>query len=179
LELKVLFITHEIENWKGKPKELVAYLAGNVKKDSALFPQLIELMQKGSDPERGTSADIIELISKENPEIVISYIDQMIPYINYKAPRVKWGIAETIANLPKQYPNEAEKAIPNLLKNTQDCGTVVRWSAAFALSEIAKNNLSARKMLVPKIQEIVKSEQNNGVRNVYMKALKIIEKCSV
>jgi hypothetical protein len=48
--------------------------------------------------------------------------------------------------------------------------------AAFALSEIIKNNPSVREELVPKIEGIVKSEKNNGVKNVYLKALKTISK---
>jgi len=63
-----------------------------------------------------------------------------------------------------------------LLKNTKDKGTVVRWSVAFALGEIAKNNPKAAKILLPKMNELVKKEQNNGVKNVYLKALKVIGK---
>jgi hypothetical protein len=171
-----LNITTEIKNWGGKPKDLVIFLADNIQKDKTLFPQLIELLQTGSDPQRGTSADVIEQVSKISPEIAAPYINDLIPLINYKAPRVKWGIAEAIGNLSRHYPRESEAAIPNLLKNTKDSGTVVRWSAAFALSEIAKNGPSTGSELVSKIDEIVKLEQNNGVRNVYLKALKIIRK---
>jgi hypothetical protein len=49
---------------------------------------------------------------------------------------------------------------------------VVRWCTAFAISEIAKNNAASQGLLRVKIQELVAAERNNGVRNVYLKALK-------
>jgi hypothetical protein len=87
---------------------------------------------------------------------------------------VKWGVPETIGNLAQKYPTEVEKAIPNLLVNTKDKSTVVRWCAAFALTEITKSNLAIRKDLAAKIEEIVQNEKNNGVKTVYLKALKMM-----
>jgi hypothetical protein len=46
--------------------------------------------------------------------------------------------------------------------------------AAYALSEIIKSNEKIRGKLVPDIEEIVKNKENNGVRNVYIKALRTI-----
>jgi hypothetical protein len=105
---------------------------------------------------------------------VPSYIDDLVDYINYKAPRVKWGVPETIGNLAQKYPTEVEKAIPRLLVNTKDKSTVVRWCAAFALTEIAKSDPAIRKELGSKIEEIVQNEDNNGVKNVYLKALRVM-----
>ena len=169
-------LLEEIRRWKGKPKELVTFLAESIKKDKKLFSQLIEILKHGSDVEKGTVADVMKHVSKDKPEIVAPYIDDMVGYINYKAPRVKWGVPEAIGNIAQKYPTEAEKAIPNLLANTRDSSTVVRWCAAFALSEIAKNNPTVRKTLVQTIEEIVKNEKNSAVKNVYLKALRVINK---
>jgi len=166
----------EIRNWKGKPKELVTFLTESIEKDGKLFSQLIEILKSGSDVEKGTAADVMKHVSKNKPQIVAPYIDDIVDYINYKAPRVKWGVPEAIGNLAQKYPNQVKKAIPKLLKNTEDKSTVVRWCAAFALTEIAKNNPIARKELEPKIEELAKNENNNGVKNVYLKALKTIKK---
>ena len=48
----------------------------------------------------------------------------------------------------------------------------MRWSTAFALTEIAKNSKDEREKLITLFREILKSEENNGVRNVYLKAMK-------
>ena len=165
-----------MKTWEGKPKALIIYLTDKVTKDPSLFPQLIEILETGSDSQKGTSADVIEQLSKDNHCIVSPYIDVLISYINYKAPRVKWATSESIGKLSKNYPQETEKAIPNLLANTTDKGTVVRWAAAFALGEIAKNCKDARTVLLPKINEILKNEENNGVKNNYLKAIKELSK---
>ena len=84
---------------------------------------------------------------------------------------------ESFGNIAKKYPKEAEKAVPNLLKNTtenKENTTVIRWCAAYGLSEIAKS--TKNKELIKKIENISKKEKNNGVKNVYIKALKIITK---
>jgi hypothetical protein len=167
-------VTDEIRNWEGKPKELVAFLTESIEKDEKLFAQLIEILKSGSDVDKGTAADAMKHVSKNKPEMVAPYIDDLVEYINYKAPRVKWGVPETIGNLARKYPSEVEKAIPRLLVNTKDKSTVVRWCAAFALTEIAKGNPAIRKELGSKIEEIVQNEKNNGVKNVYLKALRVM-----
>ena len=66
--------------------------------------------------------------------------------------------------------------LAKLLINTKEESTVIRWCAAYGLTEIAKNNPETRKELLPIFSEMIKKEQNNGVKNVYSKALKVIEK---
>jgi hypothetical protein len=169
-------ISEEIKNWNGKPKELVTFLTQNIKEDEILFSPLVDLLKAGSDIEKGTCADVMKHVTAEAPKIAAPYIDDLIDFINYKAPRVKWGVPESIGNISKKYPEEVVRAIPNLLINTKDDSTVVRWCAAYALTEIAKNNTKTRVELVPVFKEYIRKEKNNGVRNVYVKALKVIEK---
>ena len=102
--------------------------------------------------------------------------DVLIEYIDYEAPRVKWGCPESLGNLAKKYPDKVEKAIPKLFGNLKDKSTVVRWCAAFALTEIAKYKSKKQKELVATFQNLIKTEQNNGVKNVYVKAMKEIKK---
>lgn len=170
-------IQDTIKNWNGKPKELVESLTKNILNDKKLFPQLIDILKNGSDVDKGTCADVMKHISADKPDLFLPYIDVLVEYINYKAPRVKWGVPESFGNIAKKYPKEAQKAVPNLLKNTienKDNTTVIRWCAAYALSEIAKS--TKNKELIKRIEIISKKENNNGVKNVYIKALKTIEK---
>ena len=159
-----------------KPKERVSKIVESIKKDTSLFDELMDVFRIGSDVEKGTCAEIMKFVSKDKPGIIAPYIDELIGYINYKASRVKWGIPESIGNLAETYPKEVEKAIPNLLKNTRDKSTVVRWCAGYALSEIMKFNSEKRDELILKINSIIKQEKNNGVKNIYLKALKHINK---
>ena len=157
-----------------KHKERVASITEKVIRDQGLIASLIELLERGSDVERGTCAEVLKFVSKDRPEIVIDYLDTLIEYIDHKASRVRWGVPESIGNLAKDYPDQVGRAIPKLLDNTKDGSTVVRWCAAYALSEIAKHSPGSREVLVPKFNEFVDKEKNNGVRNVYVKALKQI-----
>jgi hypothetical protein len=117
---------------------------------------------------------VLKQVSSINPGIVEPFINELVGYINHKANRVKWGVPETIGNLAEKYPKEVEKAIPNLLLNTRDKSTVVRWCGAYALSRIVLHNHDKREELLKKIQGIIAQEDNSGVRNVYLKTLEQI-----
>lgn len=164
----------EIRNSRRKPKELIVYLAGEIKRDQGLFDQLIEGLTGGSEVERGTCADLLKRVTKDKPEYALPYLDTIIESITFKLPRVKWGTAEAIANIAQKFPKKVESAVPNLLTNTKDPSTVVRWCAAYGLTEIAKNDKKLAEKLIPEFKELVGKEKNNGVKNVYLKALKVI-----
>jgi hypothetical protein len=166
----------EILTSKLKPKEKVTKLVEAVKQKKVSAQDFFAFFKAGSDVEKGTCADVMKHVSKDKPEVFVPYIDDMIEYINYDAPRVKWGIPESIGNISQKYPEKVEKAIPKLLINTKEESTVIRWCAAYGLTEIAKNNPKKRTELLPIFAEMIAKEQNNGVKNVYSKALKVIEK---
>jgi hypothetical protein len=102
---------------------------------------------------------------------VLPYIDFIIEHFDDGGTRVKWEVAEIIRNLAPKYPEKVTRAIPKLLSSINDRSTVARWSAAYALTEIAKNNPGSRKELIPRFKEILEKEKNHGVRNVYVEAL--------
>jgi hypothetical protein len=169
-------VIKQIVRSNSKHKDKVALLVKKITGDKKLIAELFELLKTGTDVERGTAAEVMKFISKDKPQMMAPYIDILMEYIDYKAPRVKWGVPESIGNLAQKYPSKVKKAIPKLLVNAQDKSTVIRWCAAFALTEIAKYNFKRQKELVLKFINLIKTEQNNGVKNVYRKALKIIEK---
>jgi hypothetical protein len=162
-----------------KPKEKQTTLVNAVCNGDIPVREFIDFFKSCSDTDKGTCADAMKHISEIKPEILIKYTDVLTPFINYKAPRVKWGIPEAIGNLAKTYPDKVTEAIPYLLQNTVENKintTVIRWCAAYGLTEIAKHNKKAQQVLMPKMKEIADKETNNGVRNVYLKAIKSIEK---
>ncbi len=167
---------NEILKSKKKPKEKLINLVEAVKQKKISAKDFIEYFKSASDVEKGTCADAMKHISKDEPEILAPYIDELIGYINYDAPRVKWGVPETIGNLAQKFPKEVEKAVPALFANTKDKSTVIRWCAAYGLAEISKNNPKLQKELISKFSEIIKTETNSGVKNVELNALKAIEK---
>ena len=159
---------------KIKPKEKQIKLVEAVSNGKIESKEFIEFFKLASDVEKGTCADVMKHVSEQKPEILAPYIDVLIDYINYKTPRVKWGVPESIGNMAKKYPDKDEKAIPKLLLNTKDESTVVRWCAGYALCEIAKYNTKKQKELFSTFSEIIKKEKNKGVKNIYLKTQKIL-----
>ncbi|MEK6615488.1 MAG: hypothetical protein AABZ32_05170 [Bacteroidota bacterium] len=161
-----------------KPKEKISLLTKNIKQTPKLIDELMDYFEVGTNAEKGSCFEVLKYVSESNPEIVLPYLDIVIELINDKEPKIRWQTARVVGNMAKKFPNKASNAVSNLLTNTKDKGTVVRWCAAFALTEIAKNNPKLQKELLPKINTLIKTEQNNGVKNVYIKTLKTIEKKS-
>jgi len=165
----------EVRNSNKKRKELLVELSEKVNKDKSLLDDLAKCLEEGNPVEKGLCMEVLEYTTHKNPEIGIKYIDCAIAYLDYKAPLVKWESARVIGNLAVKYSEKAAKAVDKLIINTKDKGTVVRWATAFALGEIVKYNKNIQKELVKKIEDIIKKEQNSGVKNVYLKALKMIK----
>jgi|SRR3989339_1128131 len=161
---------------KVKPKEKQRKLIETICSKKISSREFIEFFESASDVDKGTCADVMKHISAHTPEFLSPYISTLIKYITYPLPRVRWGVPEAIGNLAKKYPEKVEVAIPRLLLNAKEESTVVKWCAAYGLTEIAKYNLKTRKQLLPVFLKIIKNEKNNGVKNVYIKALKVIEK---
>jgi HEAT repeat protein len=169
------YTIQEIMALKIKHKEQVALMTEKAKGDEQVLAQVFEVLKTGSKVERGTVAEVLKFVSKDKPEMMLAYIDLLIEYLDDEAPRVRWGCPESIGNIAYKYPDKVEKAIQKLLENLKDESTVVRWCAAYALTEIAKHNLERQSELADIFRALITTEQNNGVRNLFVKALKVIE----
>src|SRR3972149_1660567 len=110
----------EILQQKIKPKEKQIRLVEAVVSKKISAKDFIVFFEPASDVDKGTCADAMKHIAAKSPAILIPYIDILVNYINYKAPRVKWGVPEAIGNMAKDYPDRVVKAIPYLLKNITD-----------------------------------------------------------
>lgn len=166
----------EILQSKHKPKEKVILLAEEIKRDKSFVHEIVGYFSSASTGDRGHLIESLEYISHDHPEYIEPHFDFILGHLEDKAPRVKWESARIIANLSGQFSGWTQRAIFVLLKNSQDKGVVVRWSVAFALGEVAKNNQQAAKILFPEIKKLAEKETNNGVKNVYLKVLKVIGK---
>jgi len=162
-----------------KPKEKQSALVEAVCGGSVKANELIDFFISASYVDKGSCADAMKHIAERKPEILEPHIDTLVQYINHKAPRVKWGVSEAIGNCAAKFPDKTACAVPYLLRNTveNEINTiVVRWCAAYGLSEIALHCEKARKELVPEMKKLAEKEKNNGVRNVFLNTLKKIER---
>ena len=161
---------------KLKAKETTAALVELLTTNPASLVEWKKVFLTAKDSDKGSLLSAVTEITKTQPKFIATEIELIIEQIAVKAPRVKWESSEIVANLAKQFPEQVKSAIPNLQANTTHDGTVVRWSAALALSEIAKYNQRSRVELLPFMEKTILSEESNGVKNHYVKALKFIAK---
>jgi HEAT repeat protein len=168
MNLKTILTTKEL---KAKAKtELISKMLLN---EELGVTELIKFAKQAKDAEKATCIEAIEYATKVNPKIATpACLSFIADSLTEKAPRVKWESARVIGNVAHLYPNKLDEAIKNLLVNTEYPGTVVRWSAAFALGEIIKLKTKLNNELVPAIESIVKREEENSIRKIYQAALK-------
>lgn len=137
--------------------------------------ELAASAEKLKDPAKATCIEAFEFATRQNPAVIDKSSFRFVTAsLTSKAPRVKWESAKVIGNTVHLFKDELDEAIKNLLDNAEDEGTVVRWSAAFALGEIVKLKTSHNKALVPAIEAICNMEEKNSIRKIYLDAVKKI-----
>ncbi|HEU4719085.1 MAG TPA: hypothetical protein VFU15_14675 [Bacteroidia bacterium] len=156
-----------------KPKEKTEMISRMLSEKKFSAGEWLELASAAKDPVKATLIEAMEFSTKEVPALLDEPgFDFLVRSLSAKAPRVKWESAKTIGNTAQRFPHKLDEAVEALKKNAADEGTVVRWSAAFALGEIVKLNLPLNKQLVPLVKKIMEKEEKNSIRKIYAAALK-------
>ncbi len=164
----------ELLNDKGlKPKEKTEALSTALLDQSLSVADLLVFAGKAKDPLKATCIEALEYATKQNPALATLECLQFVSIaLTAKAPRVKWESAKVIGNIAHLFPDHLEEAIGNLLSNTEHEGTVVRWSAAFALGEIYKIKTPHNAELLPAFEAICAREEKGSIQKIYRDALK-------
>lgn len=139
--------------------------------------ELIAFAEKSKDPIKGTCIEAIEYATKQNPPIADETVFTFVTHtLTEKAPRIKWESAKVIGNTAHLFTENLDETITNLLANTEHEGTVVRWSAAFALGEILKLKTKHNTTLLPSLESISEKEEKNSIKKIYLDAIKKTKK---
>lgn len=142
-----------------------------------LLDELLAFAEKQKASDKATCIEAAEYATKKVPTIADeSLLDYVTTALKDNEPRVKWESAKVIGNVAKIFPNQLDKTVKNLLVNTENTGTVVRWATAYALAEILKLKTELNKNLLPKIEKLCEKEEDNGVKKKYLDALKKVKK---
>ena len=104
------------------------------------------------------------------------YLDLAQKYILSSDNSCKREASRIVGNLADKFPTKLDDAIIDLLQNTDNEGTVIRWASAYALSRIIVIPQYAKSSLFEQISDLCAKEEENGVKNQYIKALKKAEK---
>ncbi len=160
-----------------KPKGKTEFLANAILSSKIKISDLILNASELKESLKATCIEAIEFATKKKPEIIDKECFQfMVLSLKEKAPRVKWESARVIMNTAFLFQEELDKAIINLLDNTEHSGTVVRWSAASALGEIMLLKTNHNIQLIPAFKALLEKEEKNSIKKIYATALKKINK---
>ena len=172
MDIKELF-----NNKSTKGIEKVRQLTLAISNNEILIEDIIEICKTLKDSEIAYCMEAIEAVTNSNPEISnIEYLKLAQSYIDSKSNSLKRESARLIGNIAMLYPKDLDKPIKSLLNNANDNGTVVRWSAAYALSRIIILPEYANSKLYNQLVEICEKEEKNSIKNIYLKAFKKLKK---
>jgi HEAT repeat protein len=170
-------INELLSNKEIKPKEKTEGLSKCLLHKTISVDELIEFAHTAKDTDKATCIEALEVATHQHPSIAneksLLFVTESL---TNKAPRVKWESARVIGNIAYLFPSKLDEAMNYLIANTEHSGTVVRWSAAFALGEILKLNTKINKTLLPSIEAICEKEGKNSIKKIYLAAIKKIPK---
>ena len=156
-----------------KPKEKTEQLSGLVIDNSVSMRDLIHFASSAKAAEKATCIEALEFATRiANYRIDKPTFAFATGCLRDKAPRVKWESAKLIGNTARFFQEDLTEAVSNLLENTKHEGTVVRWSAAFALGEILKLKTEQYVELRQAIESILEKEEKNSIKKIYLSAIK-------
>ena len=130
-------------------------------------------------PEKNISLllEAIEEVSRSKEfTLEADYLDLAEKYILSSDNSCKREASRIVGNLANKFPTKLDKAITALFQNTKNDGTVIRWVSAYALSRIIIIPQYAKSPLFEQISDLCAKENESGVKNQYIKALKKAEK---
>lgn len=128
-----------------------------------------------SFPEKNISLllEAIEEVSRSKEfTLEADYLDLAEKYILSSDNSCKREASRIVGNLANKFPTKLDKAITALFQNTKNDGTVIRWASAYALSRIIIIPQYAKSPLFEQISDLCAKENESGVKNQYIKALK-------
>ncbi|MDR1969729.1 MAG: HEAT repeat domain-containing protein [Candidatus Nomurabacteria bacterium] len=130
-----------------------------------------------NDREITKKLEEMEAITREKPESLSKDdFDFAVQFITDGNNAQKRESSRIVGNVAAVFPDEMDKIIPKLLLNTKDDGTVIRWSAAYALGRIIATPKYAKSDLFGKVTKLAAVETENGIKNQYLVGLKKAEK---
>ena len=139
--------------------------------------ELLAYAKAANDTLKATCIESLEFATKQNPSIATEKCLKFVAEtLADEAPRVKWESAKVVGNIAHLFPTKLDKAIGNLLTNSEYDGTVVRWAAAFALGEILKLKTKHNRDLLPALEAISNRETDNAIKKKYLDAIKKTKK---
>lgn len=168
-----MYLIEIFTNKSLRPKEKTKALADCILTEEIQISELLTFAASSKDAIKATCIEALEIVTQQHQitidESVLHFVGQNLAS---KAPRVKWESAKVMGNIAKLFPHQIEHYLASLILNTKHEGTVVRWSAAYALSQIILLQTEANQTLLPVANQILASDEKNSIKKIYQQALK-------
>lgn len=159
-----------------KSKEKTETISNWILEKSLAVEELLVFAENQKDPVKATCIEALEYATRHYPELADEHVLLFVTQsLRSKAPRIKWESAKVIGNIAHLFSTKLKESISNLLDNTTHEGTVVRWSAAFALGQIIRLKTEYNVTLLPAVEEVCEQEQKKSIQKIYQEALKKIK----
>lgn len=156
-----------------KPKEKTVMIANAVLNGDFAIKDIIDVASSSKDPAKATCMEAFEYATNKNPEIANMDLFMFAQNnLNAKATRLKWESAKVVGNIAHLFSTNLEVAITSLLENSKHDGTVVRWSVAFALTQIFQLPQYSNEGFRALLQNIYDSEEKDSIKKIYKKVLR-------
>lgn len=156
-----------------KQKEKIEALAEAIISGELAIIDLIEVASIVKEPAKAVYMEAFEYATNKKPMIASRELFIFAQNnLRVKSPRLKWESAKVIGNIAHLYSEFLKSAVASLIENTKDEGTVVRWSAAYALTQIFQLSNYSNDEFRILLQNISESEKKNSIKKIYLKALK-------
>ncbi|MCI6990530.1 MAG: HEAT repeat domain-containing protein [Clostridiales bacterium] len=137
------------------------------------FSMILEACESLPEKSRSLLLEAVEEVSRFKAfALEADYLDLAEKYILSSDHSCKREASRIVGNLANKFPTKLDKAIPALLQNTKNDGTVIRWASAYALSRIIVIPQYAKSPLFEQLSDLCAKENESGVKNQYIKALK-------
>ena len=121
--------------------------------------------------------EAMEQVMQKNPELAsVEWLKFVQEFILSNSNNLKRESSRIIGNIAQLFPNDLETAIQRLMINTEDLGTVIRWGSAYAFARIIIVPKFANSELYNTLSKLCEKEENNGVKNQLLNALKKAKK---
>lgn len=134
--------------------------------------ELISFANHAKDAPRATCTEALEYVTKLNPSFADNMVwEFVVASLDAKAPRVRWESAKVIGNIAHLFTARLHECIGLLLANSEHTGTVVRWSAAYAISSMLRTGAPESEPLIAIAKSIPEREEKNSIRKMYLAAL--------
>ena len=121
--------------------------------------------------------EAMEAVSNKNAEVAdLDWLKFAQGFITSKSNNLKREASRVVGNIAHMFPNDLESAIKSLMENTTNDRTVIRWGSAYALARIIQIPQYANGELYDTLTDLCERENENGVKNQFLKGIKKAKK---